>query len=180
MTDREKLIELIVTTPVPCMVVAGVRGGKSLISASVIADHLLANGVIVPPCKEGETVYKIKKFCEKSEGYQEFYVPSKQFALDCRFYEPSDWGIEERCAACDDVEDRYYCSLDVGVFCKECKERFAIQKDIFNFSMMRRVFNSPMYDKNTQLRDTLFLTQAEAEKALEDWISHAESPKEGR
>lgn len=47
MTDREKLIELIVTTPVPCMVVAGVRGGKSLISASVIADHLLANGVTV-------------------------------------------------------------------------------------------------------------------------------------
>lgn len=45
MTDREKLIELIVTIPVPCMVVAGVRGGKSLISASVIADHLLANGV---------------------------------------------------------------------------------------------------------------------------------------
>ena len=47
MTDREKLIELIVTTPVPCMVVAGVRGGRSLISASVIADHLLANGVTV-------------------------------------------------------------------------------------------------------------------------------------
>ena len=45
MTDREKLIELIVKIPVPCMLVAGVRGGKSLISASVIADHLLANGV---------------------------------------------------------------------------------------------------------------------------------------
>lgn len=45
MSDREKLIELIVRIPVPCMLVAGVRGGKSLLSASVLADHLLANGV---------------------------------------------------------------------------------------------------------------------------------------
>lgn len=27
--------------------------------AEVIADHLLANGVIVPPCKVGDTVYMI-------------------------------------------------------------------------------------------------------------------------
>ena len=30
--------------------------------ASIAADHLIANGVIVPPCKVGETVYCINTF----------------------------------------------------------------------------------------------------------------------
>lgn len=32
-------------------------------AAEIIADHLLANGVIVPPCKVGDTVYEINKMC---------------------------------------------------------------------------------------------------------------------
>ena len=52
MTERERLIELI-------------RKGIDEHSASTnrqafdryLADHLLANGVIVPPCKVGDTVY---------------------------------------------------------------------------------------------------------------------------
>ena len=28
-----------------------------------VADYLLANGVIVPPCKVGDTVYEINKMC---------------------------------------------------------------------------------------------------------------------
>lgn len=44
MTDREKLIELIQKeVPRP--------------KADALAIHLLANGVIVPPCKVGETLY---------------------------------------------------------------------------------------------------------------------------
>ena len=44
MTDRERLIELL-------------RPWVSY-SASAVADELLANGVIVPPCKVGDTVYE--------------------------------------------------------------------------------------------------------------------------
>ena len=50
MTQREKLIELI-------------KSGGLLIpgGAEKISDYLLANGVIVPPCKVGDTVYKISR-----------------------------------------------------------------------------------------------------------------------
>ena len=46
MTDRDRLIELI--------------NGKSIdtdVDVEYVADHLLANGVIVPPCKVGDTVW---------------------------------------------------------------------------------------------------------------------------
>lgn len=33
--------------------------------AEVIADHLLANGVIVPPCKVGDTLYVISQMKDK-------------------------------------------------------------------------------------------------------------------
>ncbi len=47
MTDRDRLIELI--SQIQYM------GGLE----SRLADHLLANGVIVPPCKVGNKIYKI-------------------------------------------------------------------------------------------------------------------------
>ena len=47
MTDRERLIELIKQG----------NGGYDFNSLERIADHLLANGVIVPPCNVGDTVY---------------------------------------------------------------------------------------------------------------------------
>jgi hypothetical protein len=51
MTDRERLIELI----------QNAVNGCARHWAEVIADHLLANGVIAPPCKVGDTVYS---FCD--------------------------------------------------------------------------------------------------------------------
>ena len=53
MTDRERLIELL---------------GDYLYSEQ-IADHLLANGVIAPPCKVGQTVYIIGDGDEGTEPY---------------------------------------------------------------------------------------------------------------
>ena len=44
---REKLIELLQCVPQPEAIIAGQRYGKQLISASRIADHLIANGVTV-------------------------------------------------------------------------------------------------------------------------------------
>lgn len=38
-----------------------------------VADHLLANGVIVPPCKVGETVYVIEP-CTCYNNYSEFDI----------------------------------------------------------------------------------------------------------
>lgn len=47
MNTREKLIVLIMESV----------GGCARNWAEVIADHLLKNGIIVPPCKVGQTVY---------------------------------------------------------------------------------------------------------------------------
>ena len=53
MTDRDRLIEL--TSGLPFS--AEYEKYNSLEFAEHLADHLLSNGVIVPPCKVGDTVY---------------------------------------------------------------------------------------------------------------------------
>lgn len=54
MTQREKLIELIHTA------IISARDNYGMPFSEDIADFLLANGVIVPPCKVGDKVYQIK------------------------------------------------------------------------------------------------------------------------
>lgn len=49
---RDRLIELIISADISLF-------GTDKPYAEVYADHLLANGVIVPPCKVGDTVYKV-------------------------------------------------------------------------------------------------------------------------
>ena len=139
-----------------------------------VVDSLIAQGVVMLPCKEGGTVYRIKKFCEENTGYSEFYRPSKEFPRDCQHYEPAEWECEESCKI---GSDSSYCSLYLDIHCEICKERIAVQADKFEFSMMRRVFNTPMFDENTELRDTLFLTKEDAEQALKDLLSKSEPPK---
>ena len=56
MTDRDRLIELI-----DKVLVKYDRGCLPFVM-NEIADYLLANGVIVPPCKVGDAVYIIGKF----------------------------------------------------------------------------------------------------------------------
>ena len=60
MTDREKLIELL-GWKYNC-----VDRNRCL---NEQADHLLANGVIVPPCKVGNKVYYINTFYQKKEDF---------------------------------------------------------------------------------------------------------------
>jgi len=60
MTDRDRLIELI--SQIQYM------GGLE----SRLAEHLLANGVIVPPCKVGQTVYVITS--DSTTGIEETKV----------------------------------------------------------------------------------------------------------
>ena len=52
MTDREKLVELLTAY-------FGVDPAYYGIEAAHLADHLLAHGVIVLPCKVGDTVYVV-------------------------------------------------------------------------------------------------------------------------
>lgn len=51
MTERERLIEICDTN----------NGWVDEAPAEKFADYLLANGVIVPPCKVGQTVFRIVK-----------------------------------------------------------------------------------------------------------------------
>lgn len=51
MNDRDRLIELIQKAHDGCV----------KISSQKLADYLLSNGVIVPPCKVGDTVYYINR-----------------------------------------------------------------------------------------------------------------------
>lgn len=54
---RDRLIKLILNTPVLKFPSGSRAQGKIYQTAQNLADHLLANGVIVPPCKVGDTVY---------------------------------------------------------------------------------------------------------------------------
>lgn len=56
MNEREKLIDLILNAPRKNEVY-GIKLEKPVQTAQTVADHLLANGVIVPPCKVGQKVY---------------------------------------------------------------------------------------------------------------------------
>lgn len=125
--------------------------------------------LIILPCKEGETVYKIVKFCEENTGYSEFYRPSVEFDSDCEYFEPQEWADDrERCNAKieDDDKEPWYCSLNLDILCEKCKSRFTIQKDKFALSMIHQIFNTPMFNENTSLEDVYYLSFEEAEAAL--------------
>lgn len=71
MTDREKLVELIEQV--------------YYCSIEELADHLLANGVIVPPCKVGDTVYYLDDIVWDSE------------CSDCEHYLIGGFGDPSEC-----------------------------------------------------------------------------------
>lgn len=56
MTDRDRLIELI--SHKQCYG-SPVENGVKSVSNETLADYLIANGVIVPPCKVGDKVYYV-------------------------------------------------------------------------------------------------------------------------
>lgn len=55
MTDRDRLIELLKKY--------GMR-----VNMSTLADYLIANGVIMPPCKVGDLVYVIRRKEKRNKG----------------------------------------------------------------------------------------------------------------
>ena len=71
---RDRLIELISQADEECKHTKDCKhcsgyGKGSMCMNYHIADHLLANGVIVPPCKVGDTVYELVECsCENVDG----------------------------------------------------------------------------------------------------------------
>lgn len=57
MTERERLIELLLDG----VTFTDQYEQHARLQAEYVADKLLANGVIVPPCKAGDTVYHVYK-----------------------------------------------------------------------------------------------------------------------
>ena len=67
MTDRDRLIELLVNfNPYK----DPIRQMADRMIIEKIADFLLANGVIVPPCKVGDMVYEIQPIREMVQAYE--------------------------------------------------------------------------------------------------------------
>lgn len=75
MTERERLIELLRRSEILCDD-CGPYGNTYCTEA--IADHLLANGVILPPCKVGDTVYSIEKGIDHQIFIGEVYETTKR------------------------------------------------------------------------------------------------------
>lgn len=163
MTDREELIKILEN-----LLVQSYPIEDNLNTSEFIADYLLNNHITVLPCREGDTIYKIVKFCEENIGYAEEYKPSKEFNEDCPYFQGASWYDDaDECEAVKDYLDRQYCNFNLKIFCDKCKERLVVQKDKFTLSKVHKIYNAPMFNENTELKDTYFRTKEEAEKALE-------------
>lgn len=74
MDQRERLIEL--------MIEAKKAEPDDVPFSDFLADFLLSNGVIVPPCKVGDTVYAIAQPCGGCKAYND--VITEEYIKTCR------------------------------------------------------------------------------------------------
>ena len=136
---RNRLIELI--NNYPCMSTAEDCFIESI--SSDLADYLLSNGVIVPPCKIGDTVYQPSYKFTKCSIYD--YAPrycEDSFCCGCE-------------SACDSVQQPYIYEGKV-VSVRITKEQ------IYLSVSFQEKFDSSSFI----LGKTVFLTREEAERAL--------------
>lgn len=73
MTERERLIELLRSAPKTDTVYGNIKLPEPVQTLQTIADHLLANGVIVLPCKIGEKLYDTGEFFLENCSCPEIY-----------------------------------------------------------------------------------------------------------
>ncbi len=99
---RDRLIELLRNAPRTDTVYGDIKLDKPVQTLQTITDHLLANGVIVPPCKVGDVVYGFRECsCEDIDGVY----------TQCEFY---GYGLEDR-----------ICTIPKG---KKCPHQYRIEK----------------------------------------------------
>lgn len=77
---RDRLIELIMKTPRLPIIINGRKQGKTYQTAGNIADHLLANGVVVLPCKVGTEVY-LSDYIDKHHRLKEYKFIGNKIAV---------------------------------------------------------------------------------------------------
>jgi len=75
-TEREKLIELLIQGELEADKQGVFNCSRSKWKAEIIADFLLENGVIVMPCSFGDTVYTISKLY-----YPPYFLNSNEFIV---------------------------------------------------------------------------------------------------
>ena len=147
MEQKERLIDLILSTPKIEFPFGSRAQGKTYQTAGNMADHLIANGVIAPPCKVGDTVYVITN-CENILMYHDNDYFTGTGAIECPFESSCDF--EE----CNDSNLRIFETMVKVIHCEEglgwtfwCEH---LNKD-FAFS---------------EIGTTVFLTEEEAKRAL--------------
>ena len=131
------------------------------------------NRLIILPCAEGSTIYKITKFCGRTKGYREEYKPFVEFERKCEFYERSlFYGEKDKCIAKidDPYKEPWWCSYNLDILCETCKSRIAIQKDAFTLPKLTQVYNTPAFNPNTDPENIFYLTYEEAEMAMKKLI----------
>lgn len=146
---RDKLIELIrkAKTKVVFYATDGtpIREYKRLIversEAKDLADYLLENGVIVLPCKEGDTVYYIENNTEA--------------CFNCEYYSPF-YGMDELCDKNKDFET--YPTVADNPLC---------DKQFYEIKELKPTLNWISNHRN-EFGKTVFLTREEAEQALKE------------
>ena len=76
MTERERLVELLMQGDIAASKQGVFNCCMCKREAEILADHLLENGVIVPPVQVGATVY-----C--TDSYRHLIKPLEIFGFDC-------------------------------------------------------------------------------------------------
>lgn len=145
MNDREKLVGLMKAVKYPVfphsdnMADFGVQHSDHVFEA--VADHLIANGVILLPCTEGATVFEVSNNTEACH--------------DCNCFS-SFYGMDSICDIADG-EDRYYPDNAKSPICEK--------------QFMHIVAHTPdaewIFRHRAEFGKTVFLTHAEAVHALE-------------
>lgn len=137
------------------------NGGYDFMSLERIADYLLANGVIVPPCKVGDTVYHItncKDFPRELDGT--LYDSNGGFGSATGYYCPCE--LRNNCPFDDEVD------FD----CDKQKSNLAIFEDevkgflVDEYGEMLILLDYTGNEYTSELGKTVFLTREEAEAML--------------
>lgn len=111
------------------------------------------------PCELGTTIYYIKKQCR--DFFNDFEDNEDNW---CEDYEQGSWYDVERC----NLASKDYCSLNLEIYCEECKHRLKIEETKFCIELRDKIYGTDYYNKNFSLSNTYFLTKEQAEQKLKE------------
>ena len=130
MTENERLTEIIENINI-----------WDKIETSIIVEYLLDNNIIVPPCRVGDIIYKVRK----------------DFTLCSQGEKPNDYG----CQGCD-----VPCNSETIYFIDSGKIKY-IQKSADDITVVAD-WEYCLDNKNYIVGEEVFLTKEEAEKSLKE------------